>query len=142
MKVTKNLAPALHRPESKVVLSSDVTLCWAELSTQSHSTVCPLVTVTVGGANVPTVFGSGLILTTWDAVPLVLPPLGVQAEPPPPSPLELPHAASTRALPAATIAIFQTVTCASLSERFSPGLSLRGGAAPSPWNRPWRRRIR
>src|SRR6266567_7163724 len=94
LKVTKNFAPTLHKPESKVVLSSDVTLCWASLATQSHSTVCPFVTVTVGGSNLPTVFGSGLSLTTWDAVPLVVPPLGVQAEVPPSPPLELPHAAS------------------------------------------------
>jgi hypothetical protein len=69
-----------------------------------------LLTLTVGGANVPTVFGSGLILTTWDAVPLVLPPFGVQPPVPPLSLVELPHAASTRALPATTIAIFQTLT--------------------------------
>ena len=29
---------------------SSVTLCWAPLSTQSHSTVCPLLTVTVDGS--------------------------------------------------------------------------------------------
>src|SRR2546429_6421543 len=62
---------------------------------------------------------SGMSLTTWDAVPLVVPPLGVQAEVPP-SLLELRHAASSRPLAAATIAIFHTVTYASLPKRWMP----------------------
>src|SRR5438270_2087607 len=103
LKVTTNLKPAFWVHDSKLP-SSAVTVCGAALSIQSHSTVSPTLTLTLLGSKRPTVFGSGLSLTTWVPVPLVLPPVWLQ-----PLLLEVPllppQAVKTSALPAATSAI-------------------------------------
>ena len=59
-------------------------------------------------------FPGRMLFDAFVHLPLVLPPVGLQLEPPPLPPVELPQAASTSALPAATIAIFHTFTLASL----------------------------
>src|SRR5437867_3240771 len=118
-----NLAPAFCRHESKTPESSEVTLCWTVLSWKSHASVSPTLTLTFAGSYLPIVLGSATSFTVCVGVPLLLPPVGVQLRPL--SPLEPPQLARTSAVTTDPIAIFQTVTLASLIERNSPGLSLR-----------------
>src|ERR1700736_967206 len=77
LKVTTNLKPEFWVHDSKLP-SSALTVWGAVLSIQSHSTVSPTLTFTGLGSKRPTVFGSGLSLTTWVPVPLVLPPVWLQ----------------------------------------------------------------
>src|SRR5207245_5803105 len=99
------------RQESKLVPSSEVTVCATLGSCQSHSMAWPTLTVILLGVNRPTVLGSGTMFETIAGVtaavvfPLTVQPAPIVAVPavlPPP-----PQAASVRALPATTINTFQ-----------------------------------
>src|SRR6266853_1853579 len=111
LKVTRNLYPLFCKHESKVVPSSEVTVCATFGSCQSHSIDWPTLTVMLLGVNRPTVFGSGTTFeTTVGVTAAVALPLTVQpASPPPVLPFAPPppQAASVRALPATTINTFQ-----------------------------------
>src|ERR1700730_9533828 len=126
LKVTTNFAPALCRHESKPPESSDVTLCCGVWSWKSHSTVWPMLTLTVVGSNLPMVLGSGTILTVLSPVPLVVPTAGVQLVEPPVLLLVPPQPASTRTVPAATIANFQTLTHSLLVRNALPQVESTG----------------
>src|ERR1700730_11602607 len=128
LKVTTNL-PEVCEQEPKLP-SLAVTVCGVpEVSAKSHSTVWPAVTVTVAGSNFPTVFGSETIFTVAVPEPLLLPPVGRQLPPPPPAVLPPPQAANASALPAATIALFQTFTLASLKNELPRPEGNGGGSA-------------
>ena len=83
LKVTTNFAPAFCKQESKTPESSEVTLWLIDVSWKSHSTVWPVLTLTVDGSNLPIVFGSETTLTVAVPVPLAVPPCGVQLDEPP-----------------------------------------------------------
>src|SRR5438045_1800809 len=115
-----NLAPEFCRHDSNVPLSSDTLCCTPVLSWKSQATVSPTLALAVAGSYLPIVLGSETTFTVCVAVPLVLPPVGLQLWPPL-SPLEPPQLTRSSAVATDPIAIFQTVTLASLIRTNDPG---------------------